>query len=85
MDKPKIFDGWEEVACDDCEHYWNSTCDSHSESHRRLCSSFKMTRQASIPKQIKTLEKRLSVALRGIVVLGVLQLVVLIMLVGVIL
>ena len=56
--KPPIFDE-SYVECNDCECYWNNSCDGSPERTERTCTAFKATRGIDIPPRVKTLEKRL--------------------------
>jgi hypothetical protein len=70
----KIFDNFEEYShkrtkpiciitkCDECEHWWNNTCDGvriPSEGSNLTCKSFLPTRKVVIPKQIKALKTQI--------------------------
>lgn len=55
----KIFDNYE-VECNECEHYWDSSCDGVPIDKKRNCTSFKATRTIDIPMQIKNLDKRVN-------------------------
>lgn len=51
----KRFDEWT-VDCNNCQHYWESTCDGVSEGKKRPCNSYLATRSVSIPGQIESLK-----------------------------
>lgn len=51
----KIFDDYH-VDCNDCQHYWNDTCDAPPDNVERSCTAFIATRRTNIPLQIKTLQ-----------------------------
>lgn len=58
--KPKIFEDWEEVDCNECERYWLNQCDGAKtlgKGSKMPCTSFLATRNVVIPLQIKKLEK----------------------------
>jgi hypothetical protein len=55
----KIFDDFQEVSCNDCEHYWDTSCDGVPEGSKRLCNGFKATRSVILPAKIERLEKGL--------------------------
>lgn len=55
-DTPKRFEDWEEVDCNDCSHYWDSSCDGVSKGSRVGCNSYLATRSVVIPRQMKKLE-----------------------------
>lgn len=57
-DNPKRFEDWEEVDCNECTHYWDSSCDGASKGSRIGCNSFLATRKVVIPERLNTLEKR---------------------------
>lgn len=53
----QIFDNWEQVDCNECSHYWDSSCDGVPQDSRKVCNSFLATRSVTIPAKIKSLEK----------------------------
>ena len=55
--QPKRFEDWEEVDCNDCVHYWDSSCDGAKKDTRMPCNSFLATRSIVIPEKQKALEK----------------------------
>lgn len=57
-DTPKRFEDWEQVDCNDCTHYWDSSCDGASKGSRIGCNSFLATRKVVIPERLNALEKR---------------------------
>lgn len=57
-DTPKRFEDWEEVDCNECSHYWDSSCDGASKGSKVGCNSFSATRKVVIPERLNTLEKR---------------------------
>lgn len=57
-DTPKRFEDWEEVDCNDCSHYWDSSCDGVSKGSRVGCNSYLATRGVVIPEKINSLEKQ---------------------------
>lgn len=57
-DTPKRFEDWEKVDCNDCSHYWDSSCDGASKGSKVGCNSFSATRSVVIPEKINHLEKR---------------------------
>ena len=72
----KRFEEWEEVDCNDCSHYWDSSCDGASKGSRIGCNSFLATRSIVIPERLNSLEKRVkwlewTVGV-GFIILGVL-------------
>lgn len=50
----KIFDE-PVVECNECEHYWDSSCDGTPIKKERNCTAYKATRREDIPEQIKRL------------------------------
>ena len=52
----KRFSDWEEVDCQECARWWDSSCDGVFKGHRTLCNSFLATRNVLIPAQIKRLQ-----------------------------
>ena len=56
----KRFEDWEDVDCNQCERYWDNSCDGAPlKGSRRVCTAFSATRSVIIPLQIKRLERRL--------------------------
>lgn len=51
----KVFEDWE-VDCNDCSHYWDSSCDSVG-SHTKPCKSFLAHRGVNIPAELKIVEE----------------------------
>lgn len=76
METKKRFDEWEEVSCNDCSHYWDSSCDGASKGSKVGCNSFLATRSIVIPERLNSLEKRVKwlewVVGMGFIILGVL-------------
>ena len=56
--KPSVFSEWEECDCNQCERYWDSSCDGVKKNKRKSCNAFMATRSVIIPEQIKDLQKR---------------------------
>lgn len=67
MNEAKRFEDWEEVDCNTCDHYWNSTCDSDRKGVKRHCNSYLATRKVFIPEELK----RLKLTLKTLILLGV--------------
>lgn len=61
MSDLKRFEDWEQVDCNDCSHYWDSSCDGVSKGSKVGCNSFLATRSVVIPEKIKQLEFRVNV------------------------
>jgi hypothetical protein len=55
-DTPKRFEEWEEVDCNECARYWDSSCDGTSKGSKKGCNSYLPTRSVVIPAQIKALQ-----------------------------
>lgn len=55
--KPTVFSEWEDCDCNECEHYWDSSCDGVDKGKKKQCSQFSATRSVIIPEQIKRLKK----------------------------
>ena len=72
----KRFEDWEEVDCNDCSHYWDSSCDGVSKGSRVGCNSYLATRSIVIPHRVNALEKRVKwlewVVGIGFIILGLL-------------
>lgn len=54
----KRFDDFIPVDCNECSHYWDSSCDGASKGARVGCNSYSATRNVVIPERLKALEKR---------------------------
>lgn len=54
----KRFEDWEEVDCNECSHYWDSSCDGASKGSKVACNSFSATRSVVIPAKLNALENR---------------------------
>lgn len=55
----KRFEDWEQVDCNECSHYWDSSCDGVSKGSRVGCNSYSATRSVVIPAKLNELEKRI--------------------------
>lgn len=74
----KIFSEWEEVDCNECSHYWDSSCDGArigSKAPRRLCTTFLATRNVLIPLQIKKLQRDVKWVSWASILIGVSQII----------
>ena len=70
----KIFDEFPTVDCNNCNHYWDNSCDSPKtliKGSTTLCNSFKATRSVIIPLKLERLERALKWLLACVVILGV--------------
>lgn len=74
MSNSKRFDEWTEVDCNECEHWWTSSCDGAKKDTKVPCNSFKATRSVVIPLQIKELDKRLQRLGGAVIILAVINL-----------
>lgn len=70
VENPKRFEDYPTVDCNDCQEYWNDTCDGVPQGSQRPCNSFKATRSIVIPARIKNLEKRTSDLAVGLILTG---------------
>jgi hypothetical protein len=55
---PKRFEDWEQVDCNECARYWDSSCDGVSKGSEKPCNSYIATRDIVLPEKIKRLEIR---------------------------
>jgi hypothetical protein len=57
----KRFDDYTAVVdCNECAHYWDSSCDGASKGSIATCNSFSATRSVVIPRQIKQLQTEIT-------------------------
>lgn len=75
MEQSKRFDDWVEVDCNDCAHWWDSSCDAVDKGSRKPCNSFLATRSVVLPEQIKALDKRLKYLGSATIVLAIINLI----------
>ena len=59
MSEQRRFDGWDDVDCNDCAHYWDSSCDGVSKGYNKPCNGFLATRSVVIPSQINALKTQI--------------------------
>lgn len=77
-----IFDDFPVVECNECEHFWNNSCDGVRIDQKRPCKSFLATRKVNLPREVESLKKTLFwlkigyAAITGVVVAVVMSLVV---------
>lgn len=57
-DTPKRFENWEQVDCNECSHYWDSSCDGASKDSKLGCNSYLATRSVVLPARLNKLEAR---------------------------
>lgn len=74
--KPKIFDDFPTVDCNECELYYLNQCDGVHKAQKRSCTTFKATRGIDIPKEIKWLKTRLKRLVGALIGLGVFQVII---------
>lgn len=67
----KRFDTWEEVNCDQCSRYWDSSCDGTKKGDKRICHTYVATRNIVIPEQIAQLKKNFNALARSNIILGI--------------
>lgn len=70
MSDKKRFEGWEDVACEDCQHYWDSSCDGSTGS-QRVCTTFLAAKRHFIPERIKRLENQYKAVITALIMLYV--------------
>lgn len=58
-ESPKRFEDWYEVDCNQCQRYYDNSCDGVQKGSKKACNSYLATREVVIPTKIKELEKRL--------------------------
>lgn len=69
--KPSVFSEWEECDCNQCERYWDSSCDGVKKNKRKSCNAFMATRSVIIPEQIKDLQKQIKLLRWAVMVIAV--------------
>ena len=69
------FDNWDEVNCNECANSWTNSCDGVPEGRRKPCSSFLAQRSVTIPLEIKSIKKRLTITETMIVFMNALILI----------
>lgn len=72
-EEKKVFEDWK-VDCNECAHYWDSSCDGASKGKNRSCNSFSATRSVILPEELKQLRKQvkslsLCVSMLGIAII----------------
>jgi hypothetical protein len=73
--KKSRFEDWEDVDCNDCVHYWDSSCDGVKKGSKMPCNSFSATRSVVIPEKQKALEKAFKRQRIALCVLGGLEII----------
>lgn len=56
MSDLKRFEDWEQVDCNGCGRYWDSSCDGASKDTKKPCNSYLATRSVVIPAKINELQ-----------------------------
>lgn len=59
-EEPKRFSDWVEVDCNECQRYWDNSCDGCKDAlkgSKTPCNSFLATRSVIIPQEIESLKK----------------------------
>lgn len=74
MDKePKRFSEWVEVDCNECQRYWDNSCDGCKDAlkgSKMPCNSFLATRSVIIPQQIEQLKTTINGLKTAILILA---------------
>lgn len=71
-DEKGIFDNWEEmteVNCNNCECYYDGSCDGVSLGSKKACKSYVATRRVNIPRRLERCEKSQRVVLWATIIL----------------
>ena len=66
----KVFDE-SYVDCNQCQHYWDDSCDGTPTHQIRPCTAFKATRHTDIPLQLEKLSMGLKRSDRHILLLNI--------------
>lgn len=72
-DEPKRFSEWVEVDCNECQRYWDNSCDGCKDTlkgSKMPCNSFLATRSVIIPQQIEQLKTAINGLKIALIVLG---------------
>ena len=81
-EEPKRFSEWVEVDCNECQRYWDNSCDGCKDSlkgSKTPCNSFLATRSVIIPQEIEALKKGYNGLKTVIAILGVIEVVTIIL------
>lgn len=73
--KKSRFEDWYDVDCNECSHYWDSSCDGAKKDTRMPCNSFLATRSVVIPEKQNALEKAFKGQRIALYVLGGLEII----------
>lgn len=53
------FDDWEDVVdCNECQRYYDNSCDGTKVGYKKKCNSFVATRSSDLPARLSNLEAR---------------------------
>lgn len=69
----KRFSEWVEVDCNECQRYWDNSCDGCKDTlkgSKTPCNSFLATRSVIIPQQIEQLKKSVNGLKTDVLLLG---------------
>ena len=64
--KPKVFDEFYRVDCNECARYWDSSCDGTN--IEKPCHSYIATRDVVIPAQIEDLRVRIKLVAWALII-----------------
>ena len=81
-EEPKRFSEWVEVDCNECQRYWDNSCDGCKDAlkgSKTPCNSFLATRQVKIPQEIERLKKGYNGLKTAFVILSVIVVLMLIL------
>lgn len=70
-EKPKIFDDFQTIECEDCERYWINQCDGVKKGSKMPCNSFLATRSIKIPQEIEALKSAIKGLKTTVLILSV--------------
>lgn len=76
-EEPKRFSEWVEVDCNECQRYWDNSCDGCKDAlkgSKTPCNSFLATRSVIIPQEIKQLKKAVKGLKTAVAILSVIVL-----------
>lgn len=76
-EEPKRFSDWVEVDCNECQRYWDNSCDGCKDAlkgSKTPCNSFLATRSVIIPQQIEALKKGYNGLKTAFAILGMIEL-----------
>ena len=66
----KIFDTYE-VHCEECQHYWDDSCEGTRVGSYKPCTAFVATKRIDLPSRVQKLEKWLKHVLRSILLVDI--------------